>query len=61
MIDITSIQTFEVPREFQILNSENIFLKKENEGIKILGKTVVFLTIGVGLFILIKKYNEEYR
>lgn len=61
MIDITSIQTFTVLPELQILNNENIALKKENIGIKMVLTTFVFLTLGVGLYKLIQYQNEEHR
>ena len=61
MIDITTIQTFQVLPKLQILNTENIALKKENNGTKMVLTAFVFLTLGVGLYKLIKHQNEEYR
>lgn len=61
MIDITTIQTFQVLPQLQVLNTENIALKKRNEGIITLISTILCLSVGVGLFIIIKKHNEEYR
>ena len=60
MIDITTIQTFQPLPELQKLNFENISLKKENEGIKIVVSTFLCLALGVGLYKLIKHQNEEY-
>lgn len=60
MIDITTIQTFQPLPELQKLNLENITLKKENEGIKIVVSTFLCLALGVGLYKLIKHQNEEY-
>ena len=61
MIDITTIQTYAALPELQTLNRENIYLKKENEGIKIIVTTIICLSLGIGLYVIINKHNEEYR
>lgn len=60
MIDITTLQTFDVPLEIKVLNHENKILKNENEGIKIIVSTIICLALGVGLYILVNQKNEEY-
>lgn len=61
MIDITTIQTYAALPELQTLNRENIYLKEENEGIKIIVTTIICLSLGIGLYVIINKHNEEYR
>ena len=60
MVDITTIQTFEVLPELEVLNTKNLALSRENKLLKIALTATVILALGSFGFYLYKlRENEE--
>jgi hypothetical protein len=59
MIDLTTIQAFEILPALSELNANNIALKKNNEGYRFLLTTIAVIAIGTGIFIIIKKHQDD--
>lgn len=59
MIDFTTVQTFAVLPDVELLNARNIALNKENRMIKVVFTSLVFLVIGTGLYLLANNQNKN--
>lgn len=59
MIDLTTIQAFEILPALSELNSDNLVLKKNNEGYRLLLTTIGVIAIGTGIFMIIKKQQDD--
>ena len=59
MIDLSTIQAYEVLPELSQLNANNIALKKNNEGYRFLLTTLAVIAIGTGIFLIVKKHQDD--
>lgn len=59
MIDLTTIQAYQILPALTELNANNLALKKNNEGYKFLLTTIAVIAIGTGIFIIIKKQQDD--
>lgn len=61
MIDLTTIQAYKILPELAELNADNLTLKKDNEGYRFLLTTIAVIALGTGIFLIVKKQQDDRK